>query len=179
MGHLDADRVKEIVRFFWSRMEWDIRHFISNICSCLKQKKLNITKAAPLKTTLCCSNGTGQYWFSEPRYLYRRISVLISQYGQLFTFCTGLPNAQQGSQNSHRKSLYWFHHTLWTPQVASYMIRKKNLRIVNLKVYLESKLCNIKIEDNTLPSTRKWTVWKDQSNYFYHAKDTLEDRNSS
>ena len=52
MGHLDADRVKEIVRFFWSRMEWDIRHFISNICSCLKQKKLNITKAAPLKTIL-------------------------------------------------------------------------------------------------------------------------------
>lgn len=55
MGHLGADRVKEFVRFLWSGMEGDIRHFISNICSFLKQKKLNITKAAPLKTIPCAA----------------------------------------------------------------------------------------------------------------------------
>ena len=48
--HLGVDRTLQLIkdRFYWSRMEEDIRYFISNICSCVRQKKPNIQATAPL-----------------------------------------------------------------------------------------------------------------------------------
>lgn len=51
MEHHSTEKVTELAkeRFFWFRMKKDIRHFISNTCSCVKEKKSNITKVVPLK----------------------------------------------------------------------------------------------------------------------------------
>ena len=48
--HLGVDRTLQLIkdRFYWSKMEEDIRYFISNICSCVRQKKPNIQATAPL-----------------------------------------------------------------------------------------------------------------------------------
>ena len=54
MGDRSVDKMTELAkeRFLWSRIENDIRHFINNNCSCVKQKKSNIRKSAPLKAIL-------------------------------------------------------------------------------------------------------------------------------
>ena len=65
MGHF-ADKVKELAkeRFFWTRMEKDIRHFIRDTCSCLKKKKSNITKVISLKAIPSIAPGKGiSEWF--------------------------------------------------------------------------------------------------------------------
>lgn len=52
MGHLGPERTIQLAkeRFYWPRMENDIRHFIMEICSCVKKKKPNVTKVAPMKS---------------------------------------------------------------------------------------------------------------------------------
>ena len=50
MRHLGVDRTLQFIkdRFYWPKMEEDIRYFISNICPCVRQKKPNIQVTAPL-----------------------------------------------------------------------------------------------------------------------------------
>ena len=52
MGHLGATRVVQLARerFYWPGMESDITHFVTNICSCLKQRKPNLPTCAPLNS---------------------------------------------------------------------------------------------------------------------------------
>lgn len=51
MGHLGADRVISLARerFFWPFMSRDITHFVSNVCTCLKDRHPNVHRRAPLK----------------------------------------------------------------------------------------------------------------------------------
>lgn len=51
MGHLGADRMIELAReyFFWPRMNNNIRHFIGNIYSCVKQKKVKYHQSYRIK----------------------------------------------------------------------------------------------------------------------------------
>ena len=50
MAHLGADRTLKLIRemFYWSRMEEDVRHFISHQCPCVGQKKPHIQSKAPI-----------------------------------------------------------------------------------------------------------------------------------
>lgn len=50
MGHLGFDRVLALAkdRFFWPGMAKDIQHFVSSVCTCLKDKRPNVTRRAPL-----------------------------------------------------------------------------------------------------------------------------------
>ena len=50
MGHLGFDRVISLAkdRFFWPGMAKDIQHFVSNVCTCLKDKRPNVTRRASL-----------------------------------------------------------------------------------------------------------------------------------
>ena len=50
MDHLGTDRVLDLVRqrFFWPRMQTDIENFITNVCSCIKQKRPVLPIRAPL-----------------------------------------------------------------------------------------------------------------------------------
>ena len=49
IGHLGADRTLQLIRerFYWPKMEEEI-HFISNLCTCIRQKKPHIQGQAPL-----------------------------------------------------------------------------------------------------------------------------------
>ena len=51
MGHLGVERINDLVkdRFFWINMAEDIKHFTTNVCPCVKQKKPHVTKAAAMK----------------------------------------------------------------------------------------------------------------------------------
>ena len=51
MGHLGTERVLDLARerFYWPNMERDIKHFVTNVCSCLKQRKPNVPTRAPLQ----------------------------------------------------------------------------------------------------------------------------------
>ena len=51
MGHLRAEHVNDLAedQCFWINMEENIKHFTTNICPCVKQKKPHITKAASMK----------------------------------------------------------------------------------------------------------------------------------
>ena len=63
MGHLGTDRVLDLVRqrFFWPRMQTDIEHFIrtshfiTNVCSCIKQKRPVLPIRAPLQPIMTTS----------------------------------------------------------------------------------------------------------------------------
>ncbi|KAL9964944.1 hypothetical protein ACROYT_G028661 [Oculina patagonica] len=50
MGHLGAPRVVQLARerFYWPNMEDDITHFVTKVCSCLKQRQPNLSTRAPL-----------------------------------------------------------------------------------------------------------------------------------
>ena len=50
-GHLGAERVTDLAkdRFFWINMMKNIKHFTTDVCSYVKQKKPHITKAVPMK----------------------------------------------------------------------------------------------------------------------------------
>ena len=50
MGHLGADRTLQLIRerFYWTRMEEEVHYFISNLCTCVGQKKPYIQGQAPL-----------------------------------------------------------------------------------------------------------------------------------
>ena len=53
MGHLGVDRVTTAARdqFFWPGMQQDIEHFVSKVCTCLKQKKTTPSPAKSPTTT--------------------------------------------------------------------------------------------------------------------------------
>lgn len=57
MGHLGADRVIQLARkrFYWPKMESDIIHFVSQACSCLKQRRSNLSTRAPLTSVTTSS----------------------------------------------------------------------------------------------------------------------------
>ena len=50
MGNLGAKRVVQLARerFYWPNMEKDITHFVTNVCTCLKQRKPTLPTRAPL-----------------------------------------------------------------------------------------------------------------------------------
>ena len=52
MGHLGKDRTLQLIRdrFYCPRMEDDITHFVTKICSCVKRKKPHIVPVAPMHT---------------------------------------------------------------------------------------------------------------------------------
>ena len=54
MGHLGPERVVNLARdrFFWPHMARDIEHYITRECSCLKQKRPNVVKRAPLASII-------------------------------------------------------------------------------------------------------------------------------
>ena len=51
MGHLGVDRVTTAARdrFFWPGMQQDIEHFVTKVCTCLKQKPPHHQPKAPLQ----------------------------------------------------------------------------------------------------------------------------------
>ena len=52
MGHLGTQRVLHLSRerFYWPRMERDIKYYMTHVCSCIKQKRPNILLKAPMET---------------------------------------------------------------------------------------------------------------------------------
>ena len=52
MGHLGYNRTTELIksRFYWPQMDEEIQHFVTKICSCVKRKKPNVLKKAPMKS---------------------------------------------------------------------------------------------------------------------------------
>ena len=50
MGHLGHERVFDRVRarVYWPRMHSDIKHYVQNVCCCLKQKRPATTQREPL-----------------------------------------------------------------------------------------------------------------------------------
>ena len=50
MGQLGKDRALQLIqdRFYWSKMDEDVTHFITKVCSCVKRKKPHIVSLAPI-----------------------------------------------------------------------------------------------------------------------------------
>lgn len=50
MGRLGVERVMNLIRdrFHWSHMQKDVEHYITQVCSCLKNKRPNKPTRAPL-----------------------------------------------------------------------------------------------------------------------------------
>ena len=50
MGHLGVERVLHLARerFFWPRMKRDIAHYVTCVCSCLKQRRPHVAPRAPM-----------------------------------------------------------------------------------------------------------------------------------
>ncbi len=50
MGHLGVERVVNLIRdrFYWPHMQKDAEHYITQVCSCLKNKRPNRPTRAPL-----------------------------------------------------------------------------------------------------------------------------------
>ena len=52
MGHLVKSRTQQLIRdhFYRAKMEDDVTHFVTKICSCLKRKKPHIVPVASMPT---------------------------------------------------------------------------------------------------------------------------------
>ena len=52
MGHLGKGRTLQLIRdrFYWPKMENDVTHFATKICSCVKRKKPHIVPVVPMHT---------------------------------------------------------------------------------------------------------------------------------
>ena len=52
MDHLGKDRILQLIRdrFYWSKMEDNVTHFVTKIWSCVKRKKPHIVPVAPMQT---------------------------------------------------------------------------------------------------------------------------------
>ena len=48
MGHLGTDRTTELIK--WPLMDDKIKHFVTQVCPCVKRKKLHIMKAAAMQS---------------------------------------------------------------------------------------------------------------------------------
>lgn len=50
MGHQGVERTLSLIRerFYWSHMRGDVEHYVTKVCSCLKQKRPNKKTRAPL-----------------------------------------------------------------------------------------------------------------------------------
>ena len=50
-GHLGVERALHLAneRFFWPHMKKDIEHYVTRVCSCLKQRRPNIVPRAPIE----------------------------------------------------------------------------------------------------------------------------------
>ena len=50
MGQLGKDRALQLIRdrFYWSKMDEDVTHFVTKVCSCVKRKKPHIVSLAPI-----------------------------------------------------------------------------------------------------------------------------------
>ena len=48
MGHLGKDRTLQLIRdrFYWPKMEGDVTHLVTKVCSCVKTKKPHIVLVA-------------------------------------------------------------------------------------------------------------------------------------
>ena len=57
MGHLGVERVLQLAheRFYWPYMQHDITHFVTRVCSCLKQRHPNVNTHAPLQPVVTCA----------------------------------------------------------------------------------------------------------------------------
>ena len=51
MDHLGCDHVVQLTleRFYWPQLQNDITHYITKVCSCIKQKRPHVKTQAPLK----------------------------------------------------------------------------------------------------------------------------------
>ena len=51
MGHLGSERTVDLARerFYWPFMQSDIKHYVTQVCSCLKQRKPTTSSRAPLQ----------------------------------------------------------------------------------------------------------------------------------
>ena len=51
MGHLEVERVLHLARerFFWPHMRRDIEHYVTRVCSCLKQRRPRVEPRAPME----------------------------------------------------------------------------------------------------------------------------------
>ena len=52
MGHLGKDRTLQLIqdRFYWPKIEDNVIHFVTKICSCVKRKKPHIVPVVPMQT---------------------------------------------------------------------------------------------------------------------------------
>ena len=58
MGHIGLDRTLQLIRerFYWPKIEEEVHYFISNLCTCVRQKKLHIQGQAPLLPIITSSS---------------------------------------------------------------------------------------------------------------------------
>ena len=52
MGYFGKDRTLQLIRgrFYWPKMEDNVTHFVTKVCSCVKRKKSHIVPVAPMQT---------------------------------------------------------------------------------------------------------------------------------
>ena len=57
MGHLGSERVLHLARdrFYWSRMQSDVKHYVKKTCRCMKQKPPRLKTKAPLQPIITTS----------------------------------------------------------------------------------------------------------------------------
>ena len=131
MDHLGAERVLQLARgrFYWPLMQHDITHFVTKVCSCLKQRCQNISIRAPLQPIMTTAPFELS-WYPLTTYTWKE--VLVDRSIFLLSLITsrvsprptpqGISPLEQQRTNSSTISCCALEFRL-----ASYTTREKNL----------------------------------------------------
>ena len=116
MGHLGTDRTTELIkpRFCWPLMDDAIKHFVTQVCPCVKRKKPHIVKAAAMQSISLSE--TLEITIMDFLNLDKssgRYKYLLVVTGLFKNVHASLCCKEQGRENCSRKGLWWLYWKVW------------------------------------------------------------------
>ena len=157
MGHLGHERVFDLARArtYWLRMHSNIKHYVQNVCYCLKQKPPTTIQSEPLhpiETTLLFQLVSIHFLHLEKRKGGFEYILVIMDY--FMRFAQAYPTRDKSAKTAAQKVYNDFILQFGYPQTIHH---DQGGEFENKLLPTRSNLRHYSLANYTLPSAREWT----------------------